>query len=184
MSSGKRSPPWLLLLVVSWFAVILVGLWWLLDARLTWFDGSGRLQTRITDDAFVAQLKSQLRQHTEQLGGAVFHIDQEDCRCNWRTHGHQAQVKRQVSDNEGQNYQLDIDQVTALQDYIPATPAIIIFNQSEDLIYLGPYADGAFCNTETSFVEQLIPRVSAHQSEQRSGWINLAAKGCYCPVAF
>jgi len=184
MFNNKRSQPWLLVLVVSWFAVILVGLWWLLDARLTWFDGSGRLQARITDDAFVGQLKAQLRQQTDELAGAVFHINQKDCRCNWRTQGHQAQVKRQVSANKGHNYQLDIDQISALQNYIPATPAIIIFNQNEHLVYLGPYADGAFCNTETSFVEQLIPLVNARHSQKQSGWINLAAKGCYCPVAF
>lgn len=173
----------LLLLIVLWFGAVLTGLWWLLDARLVWFDADGQLQQHASTAGYEQQLTAQLLQIAPDTQSAVFHIFAENCACNWRTRGHQQAIERSVSEQGGRNIAVDIDQYPELKTLIPSTPAVIIFNANQQLVYLGPYADGAFCNTETSFVEQLLPAVSGDGAVATGGWINTVAKGCYCNVA-
>ena len=171
------------LLVVTWFTVILGGLWWLLEARLVWFDGQGQLQQQLSSSGYEQRLTTQLQQVEPNMRSTVFHVVAEGCACNWRTRGHQQSIMRSVSAQGGRNIRIDIDQYPQLKTLLPSTPAVIIFNASQQLVYLGPYADGAFCNTETSFVEQLLPAVTSADSAAAGGWINTVAKGCYCSVA-
>lgn len=168
---------------MGWFVIALAGLWWLIDARLVWFDSNGRLQHQASSPRFEPRLIQALKTHVADLESVVFHVRQEACRCNWRTQGHQSAISRRVAEQGGKNIVIDIDQNPALQRLIPATPAIIIFDAKEQLIYLGPYADGAFCNSQTSFVEQLIPLLTTSVNEDAHGWVNMVAKGCYCSVA-
>ena len=129
------------------------------------------------------RLASELQHIAPDLNSSVFHVFAQSCQCNWRTRGHQQAIKRSVNAQGGHNITVDIDQYPELKTLIPSTPAVIIFNANQQLVYLGPYADGAFCNTETSFVEQLLPAVSGDSSVATGGWINTVAKGCYCNVA-
>lgn len=170
-------------LIVLWFAIVLTGLWWLIDARLVWFDSHGRLQQQVTDTNFEQRLARQVSAGVGDLTSAVVHVASNSCRCNWRTRGHQQAIVREVDALGGRNISIDIDQYPGLQRLIPATPAVIIFDQNSQLVYLGPYADGAFCSSATSFVEELIPAVRATERPRNSGWINMVAKGCYCDVA-
>lgn len=177
----RRGGLWLL--IVLWFGAVLTGLWWLLDARLVWFDADGQLQQQVSAADYEQQLAAELLHIAPDTQSAVFHIFAENCACNWRTRGHQQAIARSVSEQGGRNVAVDIDQYPELKALIPSTPAVIIFNANQQLVYLGPYADGAFCNAETSFVEQLLPAITSEGSAATGGWINTVAKGCYCNVA-
>jgi len=170
-------------IVTLWFASVLVALFWLLDARLSWFDNQGRLQQQVAHGEVEERLKPLLERTVGDLSAVVVHVFSEGCPCNWRTRSHQQLIQRRVTERAGRNVELDIAQHEALKAYIPSTPAVIIFDDNEQLIYLGPYADGAFCNTESSFVEALLPQLSAGTAAPKGGWINTVAKGCYCAVA-
>lgn len=127
-----------------------------------------------------SELVKELKAQGHPVAGVAFHITSDGCTCNWRSFGHVSSIQRQVEAAGGRNVELVMSEFTDLKEYVPATPAVILFNEAEELIYLGPYADGAFCTTESSFVEGLIPSLSV--SEPGPGWVNTVAKGCYCPV--
>lgn len=171
------------LLIAVWFIAVLIGLWWLLDARLVWFDSQGRLQQQMSAPEYEQRLATQLQAISPQLETTVFHVFAENCACNWRTRGHQQVFSRSVTEYGGRNVAVDIDQFPQLKTLIPSTPAVIIFNARQQLVYIGPYADGAFCNSETSFVEQLLPELKSTDDAATGGWINTVARGCYCNVA-
>jgi len=66
---------------------------------------------------------------------------------------------------------------TAIAPYIPATPAILITDDKERLLYVGPYATGLDCSANNSLVDIIL-------SHYRQGFsaptIISDAKGCYC----
>lgn len=170
----------LVFLVVGWLALVLWGLLYLLEKRLVWFDEQGLLLELNNSEHFEQELKSELMNAGLAVKKQVFHIRSASCSCNWRTSGHAATVKNKVTESGGTNTVVDISQNSGLKRFVPSTPAIIMFNKSSKLVYLGPYADGAFCTTGTSFVEELIPSVS--KLGKAPGWLNSVAKGCYCNV--
>lgn len=178
LSKARRR--WLIVAVIAWFGLVLWGISYLLEQRLVWFDEQGQLLELSNNDRLEFELVSELGNLGYSVAGRVFHITSRDCSCNWRASAHITGVKRQVTESDGQNLIIDIDQVPSLKHFVPATPAIIMFNKSSELIYIGPYADGAFCTTESSFVEELIPSVS--MSLKAPKWVNTVAKGCYCKV--
>ncbi|WP_244213051.1 DUF6436 domain-containing protein [Idiomarina ramblicola] len=178
LSKARRQ--WLIVAVIAWFGLVLFSISYFLEQRLVWFDEQGQLLELSNNDRLEVELVSELSHLGYSVAGHVFHITSRDCPCNWRSSGHIAAVKRQVTESDGKNLVIDIDQVSSLKRFVPATPAIIMFNESSELIYLGPYADGAFCTTESSFVEELIPSVSINSKAPQ--WVNTVAKGCYCKV--
>ncbi len=178
--SGEARTRWLIVTIFAWFALVLWGLSYLLEQRLVWFDEKSQLLELGNNGELAQPLVTELVKKGFSVSGSVFHISSESCNCNWRSAGHTSSVKRQVTESGGRNYSIDIDQFNELKRFVPATPAIIMFNESSELIYLGPYADGAFCTAESSFVEALIPLVS--MEEKAPEWINTVAKGCYCSV--
>lgn len=180
MKLNKARSRWLIIAVIAWFALVLVGINYLLEQHLVWFDEQGELLELSHNEQLEPELTTELTRLGYSYAGSVFHITSEGCSCNWRSSGHMASVKRIVAELEGQNLVVDIDQYPTLKRFVPATPAIIMFNKSSKLIYIGPYADGAFCTTESSFVEELIPSVAKESAAPK--WVNTVAKGCYCKV--
>lgn len=183
MILNKKRQRLLIGLVGVWFIAIMAGLWWLLQARLTWFDAEERLQQQASSQDFEVRLEQLLKPASQSFSGAVFHIVDEDCRCNWRSQGHQASIQRQVKAAGGKNYWVSLQDYPQLAQMVPAAPAVIIYSKDAKLLYIGPYADGAFCSSSSSFVETLIPKVvTPRQPTQLGGWVNTLAKGCYCPT--
>jgi len=60
---------------------------------------------------------------------------------------------------------------------LPASPALAIWEASEQLAYFGPYSEGALCNADNSFVEPILNALLAGRSVKASH--NLAV-GCFC----
>ena len=156
---------------------------YLLYQPLTWFDKSGALQAQLTEGQVGKRLGQWLNKQGYPTESRVFHVMDATCACNWRTQAHKQVVMRRVTANEGTNVTLSLAELPGLKDWLPATPAVILFDADGELIYLGPYADGAFCNTESSFIEPLIDHVSTRVSDMDAGWINTVARGCYCPTS-
>lgn len=72
--------------------------------------------------------------------------------------------------------------VQALEDehdwtQIPASPAAAIWNAQGDLIYFGPYTEGANCNVARGFVEPILEASLAGRSVQATHQLAVA---CFC----
>lgn len=60
---------------------------------------------------------------------------------------------------------------------LPASPAAAIWNTQGELVYVGPYSEGAICNTDNSFIEPLLEALLDGRPVQAS--YNLA-EACFC----
>ena len=72
-----------------------------------------------------------------------------------------------------------MDEHPQFKQFLPSTPAIIIYNDSGDLLYLGPYSTGYLCMPGNGLVEELIPRMDENTGEQV---IMSLTNGCYCQL--
>lgn len=100
----------------------------------------------------------------------VVHIEQADCPCNA---GHQAYIRdmmKRFSDqgvlfaragtiNIGQNHTLaELPHWLLPQAWAdwPGGPSVAIWDAQGRLAYVGPYSDGASCNSDSSFIEPVL----------------------------
>lgn len=62
-------------------------------------------------------------------------------------------------------------------DSLPASPAVGIWDNSGRLVYIGPYSEGAVCNSSNSFIEPILEAVLAGRQVTAT---NSLAVGCFC----
>lgn len=60
---------------------------------------------------------------------------------------------------------------------LPASPAVGIWDESGRLVYIGPYSEGAVCNSGNSFIEPILEAVVAGRQVNAT---NSLAVGCFC----
>ena len=140
---------------------------------------------------------SQLQLPAELAGPGpirVVHFWDSACPCNVGNQQHLGDLVSQFADRDvsflvlqkpGSHGQLPAS-LGALQplaslpgsEYLPASPAVAIWDRQGHLAYFGPYSEGAVCNASNSFVEPIIKALLADRPVQAS---NTLAVGCYCP---
>lgn len=161
---------------VLWLAAVALLLSWSWQAQLQPFDETRRLHT-------TAQLSTQVEQWLSQhdiptLQSAMVHLQRRSCGCDLRAHGHRAELSAKVQAEGGRVYTVELgDEQPA---WLPAVPAVILFDATGAMIYLGPYAEGAFCSPASSFVESLLPAL--FDTRMPATWLNSDAVGCYCEI--
>lgn len=77
------------------------------------------------------------------------------------------------------------DQLSALQPLtalpgsaqLPASPAVGIWDANGRLVYIGPYSEGAVCNSGNSFIEPVLEAVLAGRQVKAT---HSLAVGCFC----
>jgi hypothetical protein len=60
---------------------------------------------------------------------------------------------------------------------LPASPAVGIWDASGRLVYIGPYSEGAVCNSSNSFIEPILEAVLAGRQVNAT---HSLAVGCFC----
>ena len=70
------------------------------------------------------------------------------------------------------------EELIALSQFVPATPAVMVFDQRGQLAYFGPYSGGVVCGSGEDFVANTV---SALAKGVNPGWINQESVGCLCP---
>jgi len=60
---------------------------------------------------------------------------------------------------------------------LPASPAVAIWDRHGRLAYVGPYSEGAVCNSSNSFIEPIIEALAAGR---RVAATHSLAVGCFC----
>lgn len=161
---------------VLWLVTVALLLSWSWQAQLQPFDETRRLHTTPQLSTEVARWLAQ--QNLPPLQSAMVHLQSANCGCDIRAQGHRAELSTQVLAQGGKVYSIQLsDSVPA---WLPAVPAVILFDATGSLIYLGPYAEGAFCSPASSFVETLLPAL--FDARMPAAWLNSDAVGCYCEI--
>src|SRR5690554_4902886 len=80
----------------------------------------------------------------------VVHVRAPFCSCNPLADQHVAALPQNV-----QQHWRSADSLQAHGVTLPATPAVLIFQQNQ-LIYAGPYASGALCSVENSLIDDIL----------------------------
>lgn len=62
-------------------------------------------------------------------------------------------------------------------DQLPASPAVGIWDQQGELVYIGPYSEGAVCSSDNSFVEPILEAVLAGRRVRATHSLAVA---CFC----
>lgn len=62
-------------------------------------------------------------------------------------------------------------------DQLPASPAVGIWDQQGQLVYIGPYSEGAVCSSANSFVEPILEAVLAGRKVRATHSLAVA---CFC----
>jgi len=61
--------------------------------------------------------------------------------------------------------------------WIPASPAVAIWDKAGELAYVGPHSEGAFCGQGDDLVARVMGQL---QTGNNPRWLNREAIGCFC----
>ena len=110
-----------------------------------------------------------------QPGFQIVHVRQQGCICNRRADQFKTFLLREYNVNKYKQYDIDISQLAAAGISLPASPAVLIFQQGQ-LIYAGPYASGPLCSVD----ESLITPILQEKITFPGLWLNGESKSCRC----
>lgn len=183
------SPRWKKLLIC-----LTVGLWLLaLLAALWWFQGR---YLRPFDERTAVFAGDTLRLPGTLLGTGritLVHFWDPACPCNAGNQAHLAELMQtyraqgvafHVLQKPGSSGRLP-DALRALQplpalpgaEQLASSPAVAIWDRTDQLAYFGPYSAGLTCNSSNSFIEPVIEAVLAGRAVRNT---NALAVGCFC----
>lgn len=165
------------LALVSWLAVVFGLLKIAEAAKLSAFDPSQTLSIRSIEQSFEPGLASALLPLTSNLSNRVIHIRSGDCICESLAENHSLELANSLAKLGFLNESVNLDTLPELTEFIPSTPAVVVFNSQQQLLYLGPYAVGLGCFTNNSLSKQIT---NMSQVDYLGAQINADVQGCYC----
>ena len=149
--------------------------------KVTYFDHSSLLYKESMSPEFESELKKELSVQSlvgnEDFSSLTVLFESETCFCEQLSQSHINQIENK-SKLEKINFKRLYIQSGQLRQYVPSTPAIIIFDKSGKLSYLGPISTGAFCSTKNSIFDNLIRK--DFENILPGGIINSEVQGCFC----
>jgi hypothetical protein len=63
---------------------------------------------------------------------------------------------------------------------LPASPAVGIWDKNGNLVYFGPYSEGATCTSSNSFIEPILEALAQGRAVSAT---HTLAVGCFCQWA-
>lgn len=147
------------------------------QGQLQTFDHDGRLVRLTSEMNFDQQFSQLLTSEIGSLENTVVHFKQASCACQSVGSIHINSVKQLATEFSNSNIELNLTDLPALGDIIPATPAVAVFDENGALNYLGPYSSGFYCSVGNGIVEPFISK-----TVELGATVVTQAAGCYCPV--
>lgn len=142
------------------------------------FDPAGKLWQQAQQADFDLVFNQQVSALVGDTKAKVLHFSQVDCSCNSVAQQHIDSVYQLASAQGYSNIAVSAEQIQQIASYIPATPAIAVFDSLGKLVYLGPYSAGYACTVGNGIVESFISgRVQTPQATVLTN-----TEGCYCSL--
>ena len=180
-SSKERKPHALhFVLVALWLASVAYAGYYFTSQKLVEFDANLRLSEVAQQDIieYVTRYEKKALITRESSRGVVYHFVDNTCRCNLYSQAHIDSLSNLASEVAYDVVTIELgDNVRPF--FLPSTPATLVLGADNELIYLGPYAQGAYCNEATGVVALSIEN---YLKGFNANLINNRAQGCYCPV--
>jgi hypothetical protein len=143
---------------------------------LVLFDPEDSLASASLDMSFDQDVVAYFNQRSLSTHKQVYHILDPNCHCNAISEDHRHALNQGTFNQAG--YQTQSLPYRNFSNILPSSPAVVIFNDNNELVYMGPYSAGLSCNTSNSFVEAVFTQ--ALKSDFLGAVIVHEAKGCYC----
>lgn len=177
------------LIALIWGGAMLTAFWWFEARYLRTFDGE-RAEIFSGDNLALPSA----------LSGPgpvrLVHFWDPACPCNAGNQQHLAKLLKRFGNRGVSFYALQKpgtrgqlpNQLSGLQALealpgatsLPASPAVGIWDSSGRLVYIGPYSEGAVCNSSNSFIEPILEAVVAGRQVNAT---HSLAVGCFCDWA-
>ena len=181
MSDTTKEPGNIIKIIVFlWFVIMFMGLMFYTTARMVDFDPESALLDKSLEPEFYSELKSRLQADFGAVEGRAFHFSEDGCFCQIVATQHISDVKNMIQAETKKNISVSVTDYPELISYLPSTPAIAIFNEVGNLVYIGPYSVGYLCTVGNGLVEELIPRMNESVADPI---VMSLARGCYCNTA-
>ncbi|TDF39764.1 hypothetical protein EYS14_09680 [Alteromonadaceae bacterium M269] len=163
-------------LVPIWLIWTALAFYYFASKDLVLFDPNDDLASMSGDMAFDSEVVALFQSRSLDTTKRVYHLLDDSCRCNSISEDHRQQLNFGAFAEAG--YSAETLPYQPFSNVLPSSPAVVIFNERNELVYMGPYSAGFSCDSSNSFVE----RVFKHSltSDYLGATIVHEAKGCYC----
>ena len=165
-----------MILLPLWLIWLAVAFYYFASKDLVLFDPNDELASLSIDLSFDKDVVDYFQQRSIPTQNRVYHLLETDCRCNTISEAHRQDLNLGAFADAG--YQTQVLPYQDFSDIIPSSPAVVIFNDNNELVYMGPYSAGLSCNSSNSFVEGVFKHSLV--SDYLGAVIVHEAKGCYC----
>lgn len=162
--------------VAIWFVATSVAIILFGNKGLQEFDPNLRLASSLMDLSFEQKLVNVL---PRSGGSEIFHIIDTSCPCTFVNNLHRSAINKWAEQQQLKQTQLTLSQYPQLAHFVPSTPAVAVIDESHQLVYFGPYAEGAGCFQSKGIVDSAIKPVF-ERGEEVNTQIRSEAYGCYC----
>lgn len=189
-------------LVFGWLITVVFAFWWF---ELKWFQSFSVPDQKVWQQNSEAWFKAEhFVESGVTLGGAdkhitVINIVDPNCPCSRYSIPHIRTLMETFSSEDVQFFLLPGSQKSAWKtddvfrgieslglsmqqsflSVISMTPAVMVFNQDQQLAYFGPYSEGATCGQGQGYVELVLDSLISTGVNPK--WMNTSAIGCFCP---
>lgn len=110
----------------------------------------------------------------------LYHFVDESCACTRFSIPHIEEVEARYAHVRHVQVKAGETVASALRDrfnWVVASPALAIVSAQGNVLYYGPYTDGALCGEGQSLVDLVMDRPTDASNSQ---WLNVLAYGCFC----
>lgn len=172
---SNKAPFYLYVIVVVWLIFTVLAAIYFISDRLVKFDPEEKL-LNISTQALVAEVISEF-DLPAQMPNTLINFTSEGCKCNQNSQEHLSDVKNTAKKENLAVINISLPQ--NLSNIIPSTPSVLLLDNNSQLIYFGPYSEGASCNKG----EGIIDLVMANYKKGFNAELIISnAQGCYCNV--
>ena len=170
---------WVGLMLTGWILIVSCLLLFAASSRLVPFDQNNRFSDATASMSFDIEFSRsiKLQYGLDSLASSVIVFSSGQCFCETLAKPHIQQLLTLAKNQAFKFQQFNISQ-SPLAHILPATPAVAVWDQNDNLTYLGPLSAGAICVSSNDLVSRYINRKT--RPEMPGAAIVSDAQGCYC----
>ena len=174
MLSKKPVKTYHYLIVLIWLLFTVIAAIYFISGRLVAFDPESKLSAR-SGNFVIEELKRIDQLKGIDLSDTIIHFTSENCSCTQYSEAHKKEINIKAS-KDGFNI-INVSLPANLITIVPATPAILVVDKAEQLLYFGPYSIGLACSESNGYIETVLQNYGKGYS---ASLIINDAIGCYC----